>query len=191
MTGLFSSWRKWNRLVHRDLGYIAFGLTVIYAVSGVAVNHIADWNPNFDIETIDSVIPPAKLDPGATDSVLAAVILKETGETEPLMSTFRPSPDEFQVFVEGNTLSVDLTTGETSQKKVKERWFLHAFNFLHLNHAKEMWTWVADIYAIALVLLAITGLFMIKGPKGILGRGLWLTGLGILVPLVFLWLYYF
>ena len=33
--------------MHRDLGYLAVGLTVVYALSGLAVNHIADWDPNF------------------------------------------------------------------------------------------------------------------------------------------------
>ena len=43
-------WRKWNNIVHRDLGYLCAGLTVIYVISGVAVNHIADWNPSFDVD---------------------------------------------------------------------------------------------------------------------------------------------
>ncbi len=32
---------------HRDVGYFLAGLTVIYAISGVAVNHVDDWNPNY------------------------------------------------------------------------------------------------------------------------------------------------
>ena len=32
--------RKWNRIIHRDLGYIAVGLSLVYAISGVVVNHI-------------------------------------------------------------------------------------------------------------------------------------------------------
>jgi uncharacterized protein len=42
-----SSIRAWIRATHRDIGYVAVGLTLVYAVSGVAVNHIADWDPNF------------------------------------------------------------------------------------------------------------------------------------------------
>ena len=33
-------WRKWNIIIHRDLGYLCFGLTILYVISGVAVNHI-------------------------------------------------------------------------------------------------------------------------------------------------------
>ena len=41
-------WRPWLRALHRDLGYLAVGLTFVYALSGLAVNHIEDWDPNFD-----------------------------------------------------------------------------------------------------------------------------------------------
>ena len=39
-------WRRWNNVLHRDLGYLVFALTFLYAVSGVAVNHTHQWNPN-------------------------------------------------------------------------------------------------------------------------------------------------
>ena len=43
-------WRPWLRAVHRDVGYVAVGLTFVYALSGLAVNHITDWtdgDPSF------------------------------------------------------------------------------------------------------------------------------------------------
>jgi hypothetical protein len=43
---------------------------------------------------------------------------------------------------------------------------------MHLNHPKKLWTWMADIYAAVLIILAVTGLFVLKGKKGITGRGL-------------------
>ena len=62
-------------------------------------------------------------------------------------------------------------------------------NFLHLNHPKKIWTYMADLYAITLALLATTGLFVLKGKKGIKGRGAWLTLAGIILPLLFLYFY--
>ena len=41
------SWRLIIRSLHRDIGYLAVGLTIIYALSGIAINHIDDWNANF------------------------------------------------------------------------------------------------------------------------------------------------
>ena len=49
-------WRRWNNVLHRDLGYFCVALTVIYAISGVAVNHIHHWNPNYRFERIEANI---------------------------------------------------------------------------------------------------------------------------------------
>jgi hypothetical protein len=43
------NWRKWNFALHRDIGYLCVGLTILYAISGVAVNHVDDWNPSYEI----------------------------------------------------------------------------------------------------------------------------------------------
>ena len=37
--------RKWIRVIHRDMGYIFFGMSLIYGISGIALNHLDDWNP--------------------------------------------------------------------------------------------------------------------------------------------------
>ena len=44
-------WRKWNKAIHRDFGYFFFGMTLIYAISGIALNHLDDWDPKFVINT--------------------------------------------------------------------------------------------------------------------------------------------
>ena len=36
--------RRYLRPLHRDFGYLIVGLTFVYAISGLAVNHIDDWN---------------------------------------------------------------------------------------------------------------------------------------------------
>ncbi|MBU0482734.1 MAG: PepSY-associated TM helix domain-containing protein [Proteobacteria bacterium] len=183
------NWRRWNNIIHRDLGYLCFGLTIVYVISGIAVNHINIWNPSYRIEHLKSSIKPI---PAGTPLSMNTVtgILAETGETGLYKNSFRPDPETLQIFVEGNTLTVNLASGEVLQEKVKARPILRQMNFLHLNHPKKLWSWFADLYALSLGLLAVTGLFVLKGKKGITGRGAWLTGTGILLPLLFLWLYY-
>lgn len=50
-------WRRWNTILHRDVGYLITGLTIIY---GISVNHVQDWNPSYQItgEILSSVILP-------------------------------------------------------------------------------------------------------------------------------------
>jgi len=86
-------------------------------------------------------------------------------------------------------LVAPLGAGTATIEVVRPRPILRQANFLHLNHAKRLWTWMADLYAVALGLLAVTGLFVLRGRKGITGRGAWLTGAGVVLPFVFLWLY--
>jgi len=50
---------------------------------------------------------------------------------------------------------------------VVPRPIIYETNVLHLNHHKRLWTWVADAFAVSLALLAITGMFLIKGKQGI------------------------
>lgn len=182
-------WRRWNNILHRDLGYLCFGLTIIYAISGVAVNHIADWNPNYTMERIESRLDLSVLQ-GRSGQALAKAVLEHLGERGKLKNSFQPEPDIFKIFAEGNTISVNLSSGLVLQEKAQTRPVLHQMNFLHLNHPKKLWTWFADLYAVALGCLAITGLFVLRGKKGITGRGAWLTSLGIALPVLFLLLYF-
>ena len=62
------------------------------------------------------------------------------------------------------------------------RFFLRVVNWLHYNRGKAAWTYLADAYAVLLLYLAISGMFMIKGRLGLRWRGLVLVGLGIAVP---------
>lgn len=181
------NWRKWNKVLHRDLGYLCFGLTIIYVVSGVAVNHIASWNPTYSITREAAKLQLPQALPGKNE--LVQTILTQLGETGAVKDSYQPDPDSLQIFVVDNTITVNLKTGATIQEKTRKRSLLYQCNFLHLNHPKKLWTWFADVYALALGILAITGLFMLRGKKGITGRGAWLTITGIVLPLFFLWLY--
>lgn len=183
------NWRKWNNLIHRDLGYLCFGLTIVYVISGVAVNHIDIWNPSYRVEHLRSQLE-VPLAATTLDQQFIDGLLARLGENRRYLNSFRPDPQTLQVFVEGNTISVNLATGEVLQEKVVPRPLLRQVNFLHLNHPKKMWSWFADLYALSLGVLATTGLFVLRGKKGITGRGAWLTALGIFMPLLFIWLYY-
>ncbi|MDT8342654.1 MAG: PepSY-associated TM helix domain-containing protein [Longimicrobiales bacterium] len=181
-------WRRWNIALHRDLGYLCVGLTLVYAVSGVAVNHRADWNPSYHITAETTQL--GALDPAAPASeAFARSVLDELGIRGGIRGTFRPDPGSVEIFLEEGTVAVDLATGVATVKVVRPRFLLRVFNFLHLNEPRRLWTWMADLYAVGLALLALTGLFVLKGQKGITGRGAWLTTAGVLVPVAFLLLY--
>jgi hypothetical protein len=172
------NWRKLNNALHRDVGYLIVGLTLVYGVSGLAVNHRADWNPSYRagrralrIEAIRAT--------GRDEIVRQARAALGLGEPR---AVFRPDPETLQLFYERETWSVDLPTGAVIVEGSRRRPVLYEVNQLHLNTPKGAWTLVADLYAVALLLVAGTGLFVLKGRSGISGRGAWLTAAGLLIP---------
>lgn len=182
-------WRKWNNILHRDIGYLCVGLTVVYVISGVAVNHVDAWNPSYDIQRREAPVGPVEAADAASDASIRAV-LERLGLPPQWRTTYRTKPDVLRIFLDDGTVDVNLVTGMATVEIVRRRPVLHAVNFLHLNHPKKLWTWMADLYAVSLGLLAVTGLFVLKGKTGITGRGAWLTALGVVVPGAFLLLYW-
>lgn len=179
-------WRKWNNILHRDIGYLAFGLTIIYGVSGIAVNHMQDWNPNFSKGREFMTIPAV---PGSDRDSIILAARGALGLTEEPRNAFRPDEETLQLFYDGVTYAVDLPTGKVIRETVARRPVLYEFNQLHVNTPKRTWTYVADVYALGLIVVAVTGLFVLKGPSGIKGRGAWLTVIGVAIPAVY-WVLY-
>ena len=176
------NWRHLNNVLHRDIGYLAVGLSLVYGVSGLAVNHKADWNPSYAVtKTVQKIEPVA-----ATErSEIVREVLGKLSILETPRNTFRPNPATLQVFLKERNISVDLPTGTVISEHAQARPVLYEMNQMHLNTPKRLWTIVADAYAVALIVLAITGLFVLKGRLGITGRGAWLTAVGIALPVAY------
>jgi hypothetical protein len=183
-------WRKWFRVVHRDFGYLFFGLTLVYSLSGIALNHLDDWNPNYVIIRKEITIEkPERIYKGITKPEVKA-IMEEIGQASDYKNHYFQESTTLKVFLKGGSVLIDTETGNGLLEKVTRRPVFREVNFLHYN-PQETWTWVSDLFAGALIILAITGLFLVRGAKGITGRGAWLTVLGILLPIIFLYLFFY
>lgn len=178
-------WRHLFRVVHRDIGYVCVALTVAYALSGIAVNHIDDWNPNyrFTERTIDLGPFPA----GTLAEHEAFVVTSLELDRKAVRGHFAETATTLRVFlVEGQEVLVDTRTGHGTFKTLATRAVFFEVNALHLNNLKGIWTYVADVFALALMILAITGMTMMKGDRGLVGRGKYFVGAGLLVPVGFI-----
>ncbi|MFZ1291860.1 MAG: PepSY-associated TM helix domain-containing protein [Melioribacteraceae bacterium] len=181
--------RKLVRSLHRDVGYIAFGLIIIYSISGIAVNHVNDWNPNYSISK-DTLVISSSIDSTITTEELTQNLSKYFSIKDSIKSSFRSSPNTIDIFYQNKTLSANLKSKIAILEKVESITLIRETNFLHLNHPKKLWTWISDLFAVSLIFLAITGLVMIKGKLGFSGRGKWFALLGIAIPILFLILYF-
>ncbi len=174
--------RPWVRAVHRDLGYAAVGLTFVYAASGLAVNHIADWDPNFHNTTREFTV---QLPGGVqSDDDVAAVIAASAGIKEKPKEVYREG-DDLEILYDRRTLHVTLATGHVLEERQEPRFLLRFANWLHLNRGKKAWKYFADAYAAGLLLLATSGLFMLPGKKGLIGRGAVFVAIGIAIPVAY------
>jgi hypothetical protein len=175
-------WRPWLRAAHRDFGYFVVGLTFVYALSGLAVNHIADWDPNFvERELVHHVKAPLPDD----DDEAAKIVAQALDRKEKPKEIYRATDDELEIRYAQSTLTVNMKTGEVQERARKPRVLLRVSNWLHLNRGKKAWTYIADVYAVLLLFLATSGLFMLPGRKGLIGRGGILLILGSAVPVIY------
>jgi hypothetical protein len=178
---------KFNRVTHRDIGYLIAGLTIIYAISGIALNHKHDWNPNYIIENSGF-----KTDVHITRETLnketAQEILKKITGTPEYKTWYFPSGNILTIFIEGGSVRINTNTGEGTIEIISKRPIFYQLNFLHYNPGR-WWKYFSDIFCISLILVTITGLFLVKGKNGITRRGAILTAIGIILPLLFLFIY--
>jgi hypothetical protein len=180
--------RKLNRAIHRDLGYFFTGMIMVYALSGIALNHRHNWNPNYNIThrtlTLDV---PAHFEQNEKASVQS--LLDQVDESENYRKHYFPARDVVKIFLkQGGALETNLETGKTFYEKLRKRPVFFEVNFLHYNPG-HLWTWFSDAFCVALILLGISGLFILKGKNGITRRGAWLTIGGVILPLILLFMY--
>jgi len=141
------------------------------------VNHIADWDANFVNVTREYKVAIAQ---GDTDDAIAATVAKAGDITDKPKEVYREG-DDLEILYDHRTLHVDIPSGKVVDEQQKPRFFLRAANWLHLNRGKKAWKYFADAYAAGLLLLATSGLFMIPGKKGLIGRGAVFVAIGSFV----------
>jgi hypothetical protein len=177
-------WRPWLRAIHRDIGYVAVGLTFIYALSGLAVNHLTDWSDgdaSFKTYSHTHELGPLSGD----DQAIADDLRKKLSIKATPREVYRAAPDQLEILFDKRTLHVNPQTGNVVDEGQEPRFLLRVANWLHLNRGKKAWTYIADAYAGGLMFLALSGIFMIAGKKGFIGRGAILVMLGIAIPVLY------
>lgn len=175
--------RKICWTLHREIGFLVVGLTIVYAVSGIAVNHAHHWDANYArVAEPLTIAPPG---PGPTAEV-EPLVLERLGLTRgQIKSTWRASPEVLQVFLEQGSYEVNLVTGEGVRRSFRPRPVLFDLNFMHLNNGKGPWTGIADVYAGLLIVLALTGPLLVRGKKGLRGRGGIMLAFGVVLPVAY------
>lgn len=170
-----------NVAVHRDIGYVCASLILAYCLSGIAVNHIGDWNPDFVI-TKQTVSLPQPLTKEQVTLEQIEGFGRLVGEDTYKVYDF-PTTDQVKIYYDNASLHLHFTAGHGTYEKVSRRPMLYQVNALHLNRLKG-WKWASDVFALVLMALSLTGLFVLRGKYGLARRGRWLVLAGLVPPVL-------
>ena len=125
----------------------------------------------------------------ATDPVIAGAGNIACQSTSPYFNAGLGTPtgsfragDEVRLEYANGAKVTAIGTDVTIQGR-ERRSFIGAANWLHTARNKHGWKYVADVYAVLLLYLAISGIFMIKGRLGLKWRGALLITVGVAVPI--------
>lgn len=179
---------KLLRVLHRDISYFCTGMILIYAVTGILLNHLKDINPYYiiDVRKVELKLPTDTLQ---ITKELVAQKLEAYNEYE-VKSFYYPQPNTLKIFVKDGTVTANIDEGTALIEKSTRRPILYQLNMMHKNRPHSWWTWFSDIFALGLIIITITGLFLIKGKKGITGRGAILVLAGIVLPIVAMFVFF-
>lgn len=173
---------------------------LLFAVTGITLNHAAQIKAKPEIVTIEAEIPADVISaialPTDEKAVLPDVLidwlaqtqdisvsnqLAEWSEDEIYLSLPRPGGDAW--------LSIDLASGELVYE-VTDRGWISYFNDLHKGrNTGTAWSWFIDAFAVVCIIFCITGLLLLKRYAG--GRPTtWpLVALGLVLPWVLILLF--
>ena len=179
--------KKTFRNLHRDLGYFYIGLIVSFAFSGLMMNHREYWHPEkYTTETnaIQVKIPEEK----ALNESFAKDLGKQLG-IDDKMRRQMVKKGIYKISFENHDVEIDLKTGKGEIVTFLKTPIISQTMKLHKN-TSNFWIYYSDIFALSLILIALTGTVMIKAGKFSWKQRGWKLALaGILFPLLFLILF--
>lgn len=166
------------RIIHRDLGFLMVGICIVYGISGFLLNHMDGKDPAFKIreETLQ------------LEKQLSREELTVVWEDRDLPVLKRILPiDEthWRLMLNGGIGVYNSATGITDYEVHTKNEFIYWVNKLHYNKVRG-WSIMADLFAISLLFFAVSGLFIVKGKRGLGGSGKWYLIAGVLIPVLYI-----
>lgn len=172
--------------LHRDLGFLFAGIICIYAISGIVLNHRSTFNPYNSVEITEATLPssvPTEREQINENHISA--IVNAAGEKGNYSKHYY-SRGQLKILLKGgSSITADLHSRNVTVEKISQRVVIGSLVRLHYNPGR-WWTTFSDIFAVALLIITITGLIIVRGRKGFIGRGGVLFLIGVSVPMIFL-----
>lgn len=170
------SFTYYMRVLHRDIGFLVVGLTVVYALSGIVLVY---RNTDFmkSVTHVEMTVAPHLL----PEDLGRQLHLRHLDVTSVVGDEIR--------FKDGRNVpqgTYNAATGALSYDAMQLPAVLQAFNRLHMINSSKGAHVIAVFYGAMLLFLGISGLAMFKPKSSQFRRGLLLSGLGIVLTIAIL-----
>jgi hypothetical protein len=174
------------RNTHRDIAYFYFGLIIAFSFSGIFLNHRQSWHPRRYTYSSQEIQLKSLI---SKDSINEKFIKAFTDEykIEDNLRRFNADGNNLRISYVNHDAQVDLTTGKGKIETYKITPVLGQMTILHVDTSK-WWIYYSDVFGVAMLVIAFTGMFIQKGENSFWQRGWKLALIGIIFPLIFLFL---
>ena len=189
----------WLKQLH-SWHWISAGLSlacmILFAITGITLNHAAQIKAEPVVTEQTATLPEplvarlADMPEETTDPVPDAVArwasdaLKVSVAGKPTETT----PEEVYVALPrpggDGWITIDRTTGETVMEVTNQGWIAYVNDLHKGRNAGPVWYWFNDIFAVACIIFAITGLILLWLHSRSRPSTWPLVGLGLLIPVV-------
>ncbi len=156
------------RCLHRDIGFIVIGLTIIYALSGILLTYRS--TAFLKNETTVNMDIGKNVEAGELGKALKMRFFKIERQTEDT------------VYFNGG--SYDKNTGMATYTQMSYPGVINKLIELHKLSSQNTMHIMAVVYAVLLLFLAVSPLFMYKPGARNFRRGIYLTIAGVVIAVI-------
>jgi len=175
-----------TRNTHRDIAYFYLGLIIAFSLSGIFLNHRQAWHPRrYSYNSEEIILKSLVSKDSVTDQFIAA--FTEEFKINDNLRRFSVDGNTLRISYTSNDVQIDLSSGKGKIESYRTTPVLGQMTKLHVDTSK-WWIYYSDVFGIAMLVIAFTGMFIQKGENSFWGRGWKLALLGLIFPLIFLFL---
>ncbi len=166
---------------------------LLFAVTGITLNHAGDIKAEPKVVTLDGELPASLLEPLKAAEVaqgeLPASVRKWLGDEMKVKAPAGPvewSPGEAYVALPGpgsdGWVTLETETGAVAYERTERGWVAY-LNDLHKGrNTGKAWFWFIDVFAVACVVFSVTGLLLLQ-LHAHARKSTWpLVGAGLVIP---------
>ncbi len=173
------------RNTHRDIAYFYIGLIIAFSFSGIFLNHRRVWHPSrVKYSSQEISMTPVSAEAISDDFIKS---FTESQSIEDQLRRYSVDGNTLRISYNNQDVTMDVTTGKGLLEKNMTTPLLGQMTKLHVD-TSNFWIYYSDIFGIAMLTIAITGMFISKGDKSFRKRGWKLAAIGLVFPLIFLFL---